>query len=226
VSESMSKRRRVPEDLMGSILGGDPGASGGERASSELRGLSADDREPGSPFPTGDGPISWEEQPARVGIAFNLSKQVIRELDRLRLEIGLEEDIRTSNSEIAELALRTAIEDTRERWGKSELFERLNERPATQAANVTGEGERTTRRSVDESGLIFETVYDENGEVVDEDVVASVADLPVETEYMDEEGRLVSLAKDELGNTFEQVLDDQLNPLATRLLSGADPAAR
>jgi len=216
----MGKRRRVPEDLMGSILGEDPGASGGERVSSELHGLSGAGQELDSLSPTGEGPISWEEQPARVGITFNLSKQVIRELDRLRLALGFEEDIRTSNSEIAELALRIAIEDVRERWGESELFERLVERSVVQAANVTGEGGRTTRRSVDGSGLIFETIYDESGEVVDEDVVASVADLPVETEYMDEAGRLVSLAKDELGNTFEQVMDDQLNPLVTRLLSG------
>jgi hypothetical protein len=35
---------------------------------------------------------------------------------------------------------------------------------------------------------------------------------------VDEQGRLVSLAKDELGNTFEQILDDDLNALETRLL--------
>jgi hypothetical protein len=39
---------------------------------------------------------------------------------------------------------------------------------------------------------------------------------------VDEEGRLVSVSKDELGNTFEQVMDDQFNPLETRLLPGAD----
>ena len=49
-------------------------------------------------------------------------------------------------------------------------------------------------------------------------MVASVAELPVETEYLDEQGRLVSLAKDELGNTFEQIMDENLNTLATRLL--------
>jgi len=222
----MGKRRKVPEDLMGSILGGDPGASGGERASSELHGLSGAGQELDLLSTAGEGPIAWEEQPERVGITFNLSKQVIRELDMLRLALGFEEDIRTSNSEIAELAIRIAIEDVRERWGESELFERLVERSVVQAAGVTGEGGRTTRRSVDESGLIFETIYDESGEVVDEDVVASVADLPVDTEYVDEAGRLVSLAKDELGNTFEQVLDDQFNPLGTRLLSGAGQDAR
>jgi hypothetical protein len=46
--------------------------------------------------------------------------------------------------------------------------------------------------------------------------------LPVEAEYVDESGRLVSLAKDELGNTFEQITDEEFNTLGTRLLPGAD----
>ena len=75
-------------------------------------------------------------------------------------------------------------------------------------------------RSVDQTGLIIETTYGESGDVLDEDVVGSVADLPVEDEYVDEQGRLVSLAKDELGNAFEQVLDDDLNALETRLMDG------
>jgi hypothetical protein len=75
---------------------------------------------------------------------------------------------------------------------------------------------------VNEAGFIVETTYDENGEIVDEGVVASVAELPVEAEYVDESGRLVSLAKDELGNTFEQIMDEEFNTLGTRLLSGAD----
>jgi hypothetical protein len=32
----------------------------------------------------------------------------------------------------------------------------------------------------------------------------------------------VSLAKDELGNTFEQIVDEEFNTLGTRLLPGAD----
>jgi hypothetical protein len=75
---------------------------------------------------------------------------------------------------------------------------------------------------VDEAGFIVETTYEENAEFVDEDVVASVAELPVEAEFVDEKGRLVSLAKDELGNTFEQIVDEEFNTLGTGLLPGAD----
>jgi hypothetical protein len=170
----------------------------------------------------GEGTISWEEHPERVGITFNLSKQLSTELDKLRLELEGERDVRTSKSEIAEEALRIALEDVQRGGRESELVKRLSGRQATQATGVPDEGGLTVRRSVDEAGFIVEITYDENGEIVDEDVVASVAELPVEAEYVDESGRLVSLAKDELGNTFEQIMDEESNTLGTRLLSGAD----
>jgi hypothetical protein len=69
---------------------------------------------------------------------------------------------------------------------------------------------------VDELGNILETVYDENGEVVSEDLAGNVADLPVEEEYVDEEGRVVSRARDESGSVFEQVLDDEWNVVEVR----------
>ena len=196
---------------MGSILGEESGADPDARVSG--------DEEPASPFPTGGGPAAWDEQSARVGVAFNLSKQVSRELDRLRTDLG-EEGLRTSNSEITEMALRIAIEQTREQGTGSELIRRLGARPEPQEAGVVEMDGQKIQRTVDDAGSIIETIYDANGAVVDEDVVGSVADLPVETEYLDEAGRLVSLTKDELGNTFEQVLDDNLKPLVTRLLPG------
>ena len=52
---------------------------------------------------------------------------------------------------------------------------------------------------MDQSGLIFETTYDQSGEVLDENVVGRVSDLPVVDEYLDEQGRLVSQVKDDLG---------------------------
>jgi hypothetical protein len=79
---------------------------------------------------------------------------------------------------------------------------------------------------VDDSGVIFETTHDENGEIVDEDVVGTVADLPVVEEYVDGQGRLVSVAEDELGNTFEQIMDEGLNTLGTRLLRTRDQDGR
>jgi hypothetical protein len=215
----MGHRRKVPEDLMGTILGEGSGASGKKPTLSELRGT---DQKTGSPFTLGEGTVSWEEHPERVGITFNLSKQVSAELDKLRLALELEGDIRPAKSEIAEVALRIAIEDVRGRGRESELVKRLSRRHAARATGATGEGGLTARRSVDEAGSILETTYDENGQIVDEDVVASVAQLPVEAEYVDERGRLVSLARDELGNTYEQIMDEEFKTLGTRLLPGAD----
>jgi hypothetical protein len=219
----MDHRRRVPEDLMATILGEGSGASGGERTPSESRELRGTDPKTRSRSAVGEGTVSWEEHPERAGITFNLSKQLITELDNLQLE--LERDVRSSRSEIAEVALRIAVEDVRGRGSESELVKRLSGRHPAQAADASDEGGPAVRRSVDEAGSIVETTYDENGEIVDEDVIGSVAELPVEAEYVDEKGRLVSLAKDDLGNTFEQIMDEELNILGTRLLLAPSGAA-
>ena len=208
----MGKTRKVPEDLMGTILREIAGPPGGERDSLESV-------EPGTAPPAsgGEGAISWEDQPWLVGTTFNLSKQVGRELDRLRHDLQRQEDIHTSNSEIAEVALRIAIEDARKRRRESELVRRLVSglgRPAYPAA----EAGQATRRSVDGSGRILETIYNEEGEVVDEEEVGDVTDLPVETEYVDAQGRLLSLARDELGNIFEWVTDEELGTLEARIV--------
>ena len=218
----MNQRRKVPQDLMGTILSKGSGVSGEERTFSEAHRLRDADRKTGSHSPVGEGTISWEEHPERVGITFNLSKQISTELDKLRLELELERDTRSSKSEIAEVALRIAVEDVRERGRESELVKRLSGWHAAQATGANNEGGPAAWRSVDEAGFIVETTYDENGEIIDEEVVARVDELPVEAEYVDEKGRLVSLAKDELGNTFEQVMDEEFNTLRTRLLPGAD----
>jgi hypothetical protein len=222
VSEGKGHRRKVPEDLMGTILSEGSGVSGETQTFSESLGLRGADQKTGSRSPVGEGTVSWEDHPERVGITFNLSKQVSTELDKLRLELELEGDIRSSKSEITEVALRIAVEDVRGRGKESELVKRLTGRQAAQATGATDEGRLTVRRSVDEAGFIVETTYHENAEFVDEDVVASVAELPVEAEFVDEKGGLVSLAKDELGNTFEQIVDEEFNTLGTGLLPGAD----
>ena len=206
----MGRRKSVPDDLMGTILSESFDAVGEKPALSESHGS------PGSV-------VSWDEKAERVGIAFNLSKQLSVELEKLRWELRSGEDVRPSKSEIAEVALRMAVEDVRERSEESELSRRLDERRVAQIS-IAAAG--TTRRSVDEFGWIFETTYDENGKIIDEDVVGTVDDLPVMDEYEDEQGRLVSVAEDELGNTFEQIMDEAFNTLGTRLLRNEDQEAR
>ncbi len=205
---------------METILGEGSGASGEEQAVLKASGVRGAEQETGSL--TGGGAVSWGEYPGRVGITFNLSKQVGTELDKLRLELELEEDIRPSKSEIAEEALRIAVEDARAKGKDSELVKRLIGLQAIPSMSTTGRGALKVQRSVDDTGFIVETTYDENGEIVDEDLVANVAELPVEAEYLDEKGRLVSLAKDELGNTFEQIMDEQFNTLDTRLVEAKE----
>ena len=213
----MGKSRKVPEDLMGTILREVAGPPGGERDSLESV-------EPGTAPPAsgGEDAISWEDQPWLVGTTFNLSKQVGRELDRLRHDLQRQEDIHTSNSEIAEVALRIAIEDARERGRESELARRLVSGLGGRPVYRAGEAGLATRRGVDGAGRILETTYNKEGEVVDEEEVGDVTDLPVETEYMDAQGRLLSLARDELGNAFEWVTDEELGTLEARIVRAAD----
>lgn len=234
----MSKRKQVPEDLMGAILGGKgaSSASSGEEQPSP--------QEPGSPTSIGDlgeNNIRWQNQPERTGITFNLSKQVSRELDKLRLELQIEESIRSSNSEIVELALRLAIEEVRERGQESGLLrnlkslkeevhveqleessEKSTEEILSMPAETTDESGRIIRRSVDGSGYIIETTYNEQWETADEKIIGNIEDLAVEEEYIDKEGRIISLARDELGNIFERVTDENSNTLGTRLVREAD----
>ena len=192
----------MPEDLMGTILG-------------ESHGFP--DEEQAIPEP-GEATVSWEDDPELVGVAFNLSKQLTAELDRIRHE--LEEDTHPSKSEIAEVALRIVVEDYRSRGRESELVKRIEERHAAGAAESSGDTPHMVVRNVDQTGLIIETTYDESGGILDEDVVGRVTDLPVIDEYLDEQGRLVSQVQDDLGNTFEQVQDNNLNTLEVRLLNG------
>jgi hypothetical protein len=195
---SKEHRRRVPEDLMGTILG-------------ESRGFP--DEEQIIPEPD-EAMVSWGDNFELVGVAFNLSKQLSAELDRIRHE--LEEETHPSKSEIAEVALRIAVEDYRSRGRDSELVKRIEERHEARADDAP----HKVVRSVDQTGLIVETTYNESGVVLDEDVVGRVADLPVIDEYLDEQGRLVSQVQDDLGNTFEQVQDNDLNTIEVRLLNG------
>jgi hypothetical protein len=69
---------------------------------------------------------------------------------------------------------------------------------------------------VDESGNILQTTLDENGEVVGEDLVSNLNDLPIEEEYIDDQGQVVSRVRDESGNVLEQVLDDEGNVVDVR----------
>jgi len=65
------------------------------------------------------------------------------------------------------------------------------------------------QRAVDQTGDIIEITLNENGEVVSEEVVGSVDSLPVEEEYVDDDGRVVNRVRDEAGNAIERVFDDE-----------------
>ncbi len=94
--------------------------------------------------------------------------------------------------------------------------------PLAPGSQLLGESmndaDQTTRRSVDESGDIMESTLNEAGEVVEEEMTTNVADLPAEEEYVDDEGRIVSRARDESGKLLERLLDDEANLTGVRVV--------
>ena len=74
------------------------------------------------------------------------------------------------------------------------------------------------QRAVDQSGDIIEITLNDNGEIVGEELVGNISSLPVEQEYVDEEGRNVHRVRDESGNTFEQTFDNGGNIVGVRIV--------
>jgi hypothetical protein len=74
MSGSMGKRKSVPDDLMGTILNESSETADEKQTFSESRGSTG-------------AVVSWDEKLERVGITFNLSKQLGAELERLRREL-------------------------------------------------------------------------------------------------------------------------------------------
>ena len=64
---------------------------------------------------------------------------------------------------------------------------------------TTNESGRTVQRAVGTSGDIIEIILDENVDLVDETLLGSLADLPIEEEYRNEQGRTIRTVKEESG---------------------------
>lgn len=68
--------------------------------------------------------------------------------------------------------------------------------------------------TVDGSGNAAEISPDKSNEVDSEEETGSLADLRIEEEYIDEQGRIVGRARDKSGNVVEEVLDEEGEVLA------------
>jgi hypothetical protein len=74
------------------------------------------------------------------------------------------------------------------------------------------------QRAVDQSGDIIEITLNDNGEIVGEELVGNVGSLPVEEEFENEEGWNVSRVRDEAGNIFERMFDNEGNMVGARVV--------
>ncbi len=133
----------------------------------------------------------------------DLLKAVNRFFDTLDSTASRVQEIAQDNPEIIETLVQSVREVAEEALTDGES--------GSEEESAADAGEPTSRLSVDVSGEIVETVLDESGQVVDESIKGNFQDLPVEEEFFDDEGRLVSRRRDDSGTLFEGQLDEEGN---------------
>jgi hypothetical protein len=77
----------------------------------------------------------------------------------------------------------------------------------------TDEAGQTVQRAVDESGVVFEITLDETGDLVKQEQVGNLAELPAEEEYQNEEGQMIRTVREESGTLVKLRLDEEGNIL-------------
>ncbi len=88
--------------------------------------------------------------------------------------------------------------------------------------NTGDEASQTGQRARNESGNVTEPAPDESNQVEGKSAKESIADLPIEEEYIDEQGRIIGRARDESGNVVEEVLDEEGDVLDLSMLEEED----
>ncbi len=84
---------------------------------------------------------------------------------------------------------------------------------------TTDEAGQTVQRAVDESGVVVEITLDEASNLVNQKPVGSLAELPAEEEYQNEEGQTIRIVKEGSGTLIQlrlgedgSILDLQVPP--------------
>ena len=77
----------------------------------------------------------------------------------------------------------------------------------------TDEAGQTVQRAVDESGVVFEITLDKAGDLVKQEQVGNLAQLPAEEEYQNEEGQMIRTVREESGTLVKLRLDEDGNIL-------------
>lgn len=81
--------------------------------------------------------------------------------------------------------------------------------PGGQLLNRTTNGAgQTLQRAVDHSGVVVEITLDEAVNLVNQEPVGSLAELPAEDEYQNEEGQTIRIVKEESGTLIEMRLGE------------------
>lgn len=126
--------------------------------------------------------------------------------------------------DVVEQAIRRLrpVEETG--WQAGEASQPVEHLPpdSTLLGETTDERGRSLQRSVDKSGDVMETRFDESGTPVGEDIAGTVTDLPVEKESTNEEGQTVRTVEDESGKSISLTLDEEGEVLNLEVSDGMD----
>lgn len=106
-------RKKTP-DIMGTLLGQVA------RPTAPPAPAPSEEKPETPPAPT------WDEAARRTKATFNLSEEVLRALERLWMRLRVEEGLPCSKSELVEVALQLALEDSQTRGQDSDLVRRLS----------------------------------------------------------------------------------------------------
>jgi hypothetical protein len=87
-------------------------------------------------------------------------------------------------------------------------------------SRTTNDAGQTVQRAVDESGVVVEITLDEANNPVNEKVVGSLAELPAEEEYQNQEGQTIRTVKEESGTLIKLRLGEDGSILDLQSLPG------
>ena len=118
---------------------------------------------------------------------------------------GITQDVGQAVGGSGQGVSQTARETEQER----ERTPHLPENAAVQVGEATKETRDVFDRVTNEPGNVTEPVPNESNEAKSEEAMSTLADLPIEEEYIDERGRIVGRARDDSGNVVEEVLDEE-----------------
>ena len=161
--------------------------------------------------------LEVESLKARISVQAELA-------DMVKLNVGVDVDLGKVKLGVkgldAQVLLKVKLDNIRAIL--EQAMEAIDRDPGI-LDRLTGEPNRKDREPGDDGRP---RDGDGTGDALEESASGGLADLPLEEEYLDDEGRLVGRARDDAGNVVEEELDDRGNAAGFIGSVGANEAGR